>query len=192
MSSIGENYPQFWLFPQWVILSGECVISLVLSRCSKDLKQWTSVTALLQFSFIWQVKDSTSLRHEGGPTQKGRLNLGSSFYMFCLLPMNLPCVNWDSQEGCLFHLKLSVQFVEFLLYHFHGLFPFFVFSVQFCSAQSRPPLCIPMDCSTPGFPVHHQLPEPTQTHVHRVGDIPTLFLTRTGFAFSVSALMMFS
>ena len=27
-----------------------------------------------------------------------------------------------------------------------------------------------MDCSTPGFPVHHQLPEPTQTHVHRVGD----------------------
>ena len=27
-----------------------------------------------------------------------------------------------------------------------------------------------MDCSTPGFPVHHQLPELTQTHVHRVGD----------------------
>ena len=27
-----------------------------------------------------------------------------------------------------------------------------------------------MDCSTPGFPVHHQLPEPTQTHVHRVGE----------------------
>ena len=27
-----------------------------------------------------------------------------------------------------------------------------------------------MDYSTPGFPVHHQLPEPTQTHVHRVGD----------------------
>ena len=26
-----------------------------------------------------------------------------------------------------------------------------------------------MDCSTPGFPVHHQFPEPTQTHVHRVG-----------------------
>ena len=32
-------------------------------------------------------------------------------------------------------------------------------------------LCNPMDCSTPGFPVHHQLPELTQTHVHRVGDI---------------------
>ena len=27
-----------------------------------------------------------------------------------------------------------------------------------------------MDCSTPGLPVHHQLPESTETHVHRVGD----------------------
>ena len=31
-------------------------------------------------------------------------------------------------------------------------------------------LCDPMDCSTPGFPVHHQLPEVAQTHVHGVGD----------------------
>ena len=31
-------------------------------------------------------------------------------------------------------------------------------------------LCDPMDCSMPGFPVHHQLPDPTQTHVHQVGD----------------------
>ena len=36
--------------------------------------------------------------------------------------------------------------------------------------QSCPTLCIPMDCSTPGLPVHHQLPEFTQTHVHWVGD----------------------
>ena len=36
--------------------------------------------------------------------------------------------------------------------------------------QSCLTLCNPMDCSTPGFPVHHQLPEFTQTHVHRVGD----------------------
>ena len=33
--------------------------------------------------------------------------------------------------------------------------------------QSCPTLCDPMDCSTPGLPVHHQLPEFTQTHVHR-------------------------
>ena len=31
-------------------------------------------------------------------------------------------------------------------------------------------LCDPMDCSTPAFPVHHQLPKLAQTHVHRVGD----------------------
>ena len=37
-------------------------------------------------------------------------------------------------------------------------------------AQLCPTLCDPMDCRTPGFPVHHQLPEPTQTHVHHVSD----------------------
>ena len=37
-------------------------------------------------------------------------------------------------------------------------------------AQSCPTLCDPMDCSVPGFPVHHQLLELAQTHVYRVGD----------------------
>ena len=37
-------------------------------------------------------------------------------------------------------------------------------------AQSCPTLCDPMNRSTPGLPVYHQLPEFTQTHVHRVGD----------------------
>ena len=36
--------------------------------------------------------------------------------------------------------------------------------------QSCPTLCDPMNCSMPGLPVHHQLPEFTQTHAHRVGD----------------------
>ena len=44
-------------------------------------------------------------------------------------------------------------------------------SAQFSSViQSCPTLCDPMDCSMPGLPIHHQLPEPTQTHVHRVSD----------------------
>ena len=44
-------------------------------------------------------------------------------------------------------------------------------SVQFSSvAQLCPTLCDPMNHSTPGLPVHHQLPESTQTHVHWVGD----------------------
>ena len=36
--------------------------------------------------------------------------------------------------------------------------------------QLHQTLCDPMDCSMPGFPVHHQLPEHAQTHVHQVGD----------------------
>jgi len=36
--------------------------------------------------------------------------------------------------------------------------------------QSCPTLCKPMNCSTPGLPVHHKLPESTQTHVHQVSD----------------------
>ena len=49
--------------------------------------------------------------------------------------------------------------------------PFTFFSsVQFSSvAQSCPTLCNPMNHSTPGLPVHHQLPESTQTHVHWFG-----------------------
>ena len=44
-------------------------------------------------------------------------------------------------------------------------------SVQFISVtHSRPTVCDCMDCSTPGFPVHPQLPELIQTHVHRVTD----------------------
>ena len=45
------------------------------------------------------------------------------------------------------------------------------FLPQFSSvAQSCPTLCHPMNCSTPGLPVHHQFPESTQTHVCRVSD----------------------
>ena len=41
----------------------------------------------------------------------------------------------------------------------------------FCSvAKSCPTLCDPMDCSTPGFPVHYHLPEFAQVHVHRISD----------------------
>ena len=61
------------------------------------------------------------------------------------------------------------QILLFLLY----LLPVYLVnkSVQFRSVtQSCPTLCNPMDRSTPGLPVHHQLPEFTQTHAHRVGD----------------------
>ena len=44
-------------------------------------------------------------------------------------------------------------------------------NIQFCSVTESCLIpCDPMSCSTPGLPVHHQLPEFTQTHIHRVGD----------------------
>ena len=43
-------------------------------------------------------------------------------------------------------------------------------SVSSVQLLSHVTLCDPMDCSTPGFPVHHQFPEFNQTHVHRIGD----------------------
>ena len=47
----------------------------------------------------------------------------------------------------------------------------YISSVQFGSvAQSCPNLCDPMDHSTSGLPIHHQLLGSTQTHVHRVSD----------------------
>ena len=64
------------------------------------------------------------------------------------------------------HLS-SIRQCASLFYPAYRLYP----SVQFSSvAQLCPSLCDPVDCSTPGLPVHHQLPEFTQTHVHWVGD----------------------
>ena len=65
-----------------------------------------------------------------------------------------------SQSGCaVLHLISNVPISPILVI------------VQLSSvAQSCPTLCDPMNHSTPGLPVHHQLPESTQTRVHWVGD----------------------
>ena len=57
------------------------------------------------------------------------------------------------------------------------------------AAQSCPTLCDQMDCSTPGFPVHHQLPLLSQTHIHWVSDVIQPFhplLSASPAAFSLS------
>ena len=69
-----------------------------------------------------------------------------------------------SKECCLFCLKSSLWSSDLP-------FTFLVFSDQITSvAQLYPTLCDPMNRSTPGLPVHHQLPEFTETHVHRVSE----------------------
>ena len=72
----------------------------------------------------------------------------------------------------LFILGISLLFVHFrMMLILNCSLLLSVCSVQFSSVtQSCPTLCNSMNCSTPGLPVNHQLPEFTQTHVHRVGD----------------------
>ena len=63
-----------------------------------------------------------------------------------------------------------ISFLTFMSYVTLGKL-FDLSKLQFSSvAQSHVTLCDPMDLSTPGLPVHHQLPEFTQTHDHWVGD----------------------
>ena len=106
---------------------GECVISSVLSHRSKNLKRWTSVTARLQLSFIWQAKENTSLRPEARPTCRMRREEKGSILalllMFFLLPPGPALCKLASQEGCLLHLRSSLQSSDLPLICFPGLFP---------------------------------------------------------------------
>ena len=88
--------------------------------------------------------------------------------LFICLSLPGPVLCKLGQPGVLFVLPevltpvLGPSFVSFL-----RAFPFLVLSVQFSSvAQSCLTLCDPMNRSTPGHPVHHHLPEFTQTHAH--------------------------
>ena len=93
--------------------------------------------------------------------------------MDCSTPASLSITNsWSLLK--LMPIESVMPSNYFLLYHPLLLLPSIlpsVSSVQFSSVtQSCPTLCDPMNRSTPGLPVHHQLPESTQTHVHWVGD----------------------
>ena len=107
-----------------------------LSSVSPQQKFEVMDRPVVQLSYIWQAEENTSSRHEGGPTRKigrekrgPRLNFGSSFYMFFfLLHLSLPYVNWSSQEGCLFHLRLSFQSLNFSLFYLRKIFPSLSFS----------------------------------------------------------------
>ena len=111
--------------------------------------------------------------------QRSRYHRKHYLYLFIHLPtyhlsvILLPTYLSTSVENCT-KLYLSIP----TLGNIHQAYPssfsehYQVFLlVQFSSiAQLCPILCDPMDCSMPGFPVHHQLPKLAQTHVHRVSD----------------------
>ena len=79
-----------------------------------------SPTALLQLSFIWQVKDSIPCRYNP--------SWFPLFMCFCLLPRAYPMQIGLAKKGvCLLHLKFSLRSVDFLLFCFSWLSLFFVF-----------------------------------------------------------------
>ena len=89
---------------------------------------------------------------------------------------------WNCQSNKTFVFKQLIGFAKYFLnlmlitnvkatcFRLLNFLLFFSSTVISSVIQSCPTLCVPMDCSTPGFPVHHQLPEFAQTHAHRFGD----------------------
>ena len=112
-------------------MSQECIISSVLSFCSKNLKQrvdhcYTSALFDKQRKIHPQgMRVSWPKRHE--EKREKKISFGSPSYIYFLLPLCLPYVNWDSQECCLFHLRFSLQFSDHPLFFFCELVPSFSF-----------------------------------------------------------------
>ena len=112
-------------------------------------------------------------------------NANQSTMRYHLIPVRMAAIQkstnnkcWKGfrEKGILFHCWWECKLVQPLwrtvwrfLENLEIELPFS--SIQFSSVtQSCPTLCNPMNCSTPGLPVRHHLPEFTQTHVHRVRD----------------------
>ena len=81
--------------------------------------------------------------------------------------MPLTCDDLEGWEwGCIYtHLYIHI-YTHTHIYITH------IYTYQFSSVtQLYLTLCHPMEFSTPGFPVHYQIPELVQTHIHQVGDV---------------------
>ena len=82
------------------------------------------------------------------------------------IPVQNRCLDW-----CAFVCLIKWYFIILIFPLLNtAIFSFSILSLLSSVAQSCPTLCHPMNRSTPGLPVHHQLPELTQTHVHWVDD----------------------
>ena len=94
--------------------------------------------------------------------KSGSVSLPTLFFfkMFWLLSVSWISI-WNLESTCQFLQRLSLKLLIWIVLNLN------YFAVQYLS---RVWLCNPMDCSMPVLPVHHQLLEFTQTHVHLVSD----------------------
>ena len=106
-------------------------------------------------------------------------------YIFCKLLKKNAVENWPNLR----HMDIETITVPRKPPSFGSLPTLGPFAPQGSSVtQSCPTLCDSMDRSTPGFPVHHQLLELAQTHVHGAGDAiqPSHLLSSPSLAFNIS------
>ena len=91
-------------------------------------------------------------------------------------PTSVPLVFYVTASQTCFFIFKCVQLMPIFIFAPLVLFKYYLFRETFRSDQIRSvahsclTLCDPVNLSTPGLPVHHQLPEFTETHVHRVSD----------------------
>ena len=102
-----------------------------------------------------------------------KLVMPSNYLILCrpllLLPSVFPSIRIFSNESVLFIRWPKYWNFSFSISPSNKYSGLIFFKIR-SGAQSCPTLCDPMNCSTPGLPVYHQLLEFIQTHVHRVGD----------------------
>ena len=95
-------------------------------------------------------------------------------HSFLLLPSIFPSTRVFSNKSSALHLAKILELQLYLLlatiFPNSTWFSDVISSVHSLTLESCPTLCDPMDSSTPDFPVHHQLPELTQTLIYRVSD----------------------
>ena len=125
----------------------------------------------MPFYFSLQRTNWLNDSHGEAPESSLCLSLNNLLCAKCCTSVSTQIYFWQ-KKGCKYIIILKSNLNTVRIYKSDKFTtPISFGSVQFSSvAQSCPTLCNPMNRSTPGLPVHHQLPEFTQTRVHRVGD----------------------